>query len=84
MSLRNAGGGTRTHTGLLPLDFESSASASFTTPAIDFGVVITTFNKCQVILNLKNFLYIHLKKYCKKDFTFYFLHDIQKKFKIKF
>jgi hypothetical protein len=33
---------------------------------------------------LKNFLYIHLKKYCKKDFTFYFLHDIQKKFKIKF
>ncbi len=28
-----AGGGSRTHTGVTPLDFESSASASFTTPA---------------------------------------------------
>lgn len=33
-----AGGGTRTLTVFLPLDFESSASTSSTTPALDEGV----------------------------------------------
>ena len=34
---KSAGGETRTLTGFLPLDFESSASTNFTTPAMLFA-----------------------------------------------
>lgn len=45
-----AEGGTRTHTVLLPLDFESSASASFTTSARHIRYIIILKIKFQYLI----------------------------------